>query len=172
MQEPDGFSKECTCLSVMCLPHSVSNRLPCCVCVYVYACICTYMHMHICVYVYVCVCMYMHVCICACVYACECVCTYVLCVCMYMHGYTCVSTCVYACICSMCGLFSACHLHIAFLHDIFICPFSGPHTPPALGTSSDGTNILSDAQAPKFCPSMNVLYAHSILQGSPVVFSL
>lgn len=170
MQEPDGFSKECTCLSVMCLPHSVSNRLPCCVCVYVYACICTYMHMHICVYVYVCVCMYMHVCICACVYACVCVhmCYVYACICMVIR----VSTCVYACICSMCGLFSACHLHIAFLHDIFICPFSGPHTPPALGTSSDGTNILSDAQAPKFCPSMNVLYVHSILQGSPVVFSL
>lgn len=121
-------------------------------CVYVYACICTYMHMHICV---LCVCM------CVVMYVCGCICM-VMCVCV----------CVYAYICSMCGLFSACHLHIAFLHDIFICPFSGPHTPPALGTSSDGTNILSDAQAPKFCPSMNVLYAHSILQGSPVVFSL
>lgn len=121
------------------------------------------MHMHIHAYAHmrVCVCMCVHV------YAYVHVC---------MHVSVCVGICVmfvYACICSMCGLFSACHLHIAFLHDIlFICPFSGPHTPPALGTSSDGTNILSDVQAPKFCPSMNVLYAHSILQGSPVVFSL
>lgn len=153
MQEPDGFSKECTCLSVMCLLHSVSSLLLCCVCACVY--ICVFMCMH--AYVHTCICTY----VCMCMYVCGCICM-VMCVCV----------CVYACICSMCGLFSACHLHIAFLHDIFICPFSGPHTPPALGTSSDGTNILSDAQAPKFCPSMNVLYAHSILQGSPVVFSL
>lgn len=164
MQEPDGFSKECTCLSVMCLPHSVSSRLPCCVCVLVYICMHAYAHTCICTCVYMCV----HV------YACMhvSVCMHVLCVCMYAWLCVYVCMCVYACLCSMCGLFSACHLHIAFLHDIFICPFSGPHTPPALGTSSDGTNILSDAQAPKFCPSMNVLYSHSILQGSPVVFSL
>lgn len=164
MQEPDGFSKECTCLSVMCLPHSVSSRLPCCVCVLVYICMHAYAHTCICTCVYVCACI--------CMYACECVYACVMCVCMYAWLCVYVCMCVYACLCSMCGLFSACHLHIAFLHDIFICPFSGPHTPPALGTSSDGTNILSDAQAPKFCPSMNVLYSHSILQGSPVVFSL
>lgn len=166
MQEPDGFSKECTCLSVMCLPHSVSSHLPCCVCVLVY--ICMHAYAHTCICTYVCICMCVHVYACVHVSVCVCMCYVCMHVCMVM----CVCMCVYACICSMYGLFSACHLHIAFLHDIFICPFSGPHTPPALGTSSDGTNILSDAQAPKFCPSMNVLYAHSILQGSPVVFSL
>lgn len=153
-----------------------SSMLCVCACVYICVFMCMHAYAHTCICTYVCMCMY--VCACICMYAYVHVCMHVcvhMCyvsVCMYMHGYTCVCTCVYACICSMCGLFSACHLHIAFLHDIFICPFSRPHTPPALGTSSDGTNILSDAQAPKFCPSMNVLYAHSILQGSPIVFSL
>lgn len=74
VQEPDGFSKERTCLSVMCLPHSVSSHLPCCVCVlvYIYVCLCVCMHMHIHAYAHMCVCMCVHVY--ACMHMCMCVC--------------------------------------------------------------------------------------------------
>lgn len=123
MQEPDGFSKERTCLSVMCLPHSVSSHLPCCVCVlvYIYVCLCVCMHMHIHAYAHmcVCVCMYMHVCICACVYACECVCTYVLCVyaciCMVIRVFTHVSMHVYA-VCVAFFQHAICTLHFCMIY--------------------------------------------------------